>query len=111
MLLAGVNPTLLDGWAHSVVLENIAPLEPETKCPPIVDGARSCLPEGPPAYADLLEILAKPRHKEHRQMREWAGKNFNPEKFSVKTVNLLLKPTLPNGPKLTTVRFSSSDCP
>ena len=73
-----------DGWSHSVVLEDIAPIEPDTKYPRVVDGARACPPEdsgGPYGYADLLEILAKPRHKEHRQMREWAGKNFDPDRF------------------------------
>ncbi len=33
-------------------------------------------------------------------MREWAGKDFDPEKFSAKAANLLLKQTLPKGPKL-----------
>jgi len=48
----------------------------------------------------LVEILAKPRHKEYRQMREWAGKNFDPEKFSAKSANLLLKQTLPKSTNL-----------
>jgi len=83
-----------DGWAHSVVLEDIVPAEPDAKYPRVVDGARACPPEdsgGPYGYADLVEILAKPRHKEHRQMREWAGKHFDPEKFSAAAANLLLK--------------------
>jgi hypothetical protein len=94
-----------DNWAHSVILEDIVPIEPDTKYPRVLDGARACPPEdsgGPYDYADLLEILAKPRHKEHRQMREWAGKNFDPEKFSAKSANLLLKQTLPKSPKLKT---------
>ena len=33
-------------------------------------------------------------------MREWAGKNFDPDKFSSKAANLLLKPTPPKSPKL-----------
>jgi hypothetical protein len=91
-----------DNWAHSVVLEDIVPIEPETKYPRVLDGARACPPEdagGTSGYADLVEILAKPRHKEHRQMREWAGKDFDPEKFSAKTANLLLKQALPKSPK------------
>jgi hypothetical protein len=59
-----------DNWAHSVVLEDIVLVAPETKYPRIVDGARACPPEdsgGPYGYADLLAILAKPRHKDHRQ--------------------------------------------
>lgn len=85
-----------DGWAHSIVLEEITPAEPDTKYPRVIDGARCCPPEdsgGPYGYADLLDILAKPRHKEHRQMREWAGKDFNPEAFSAKAINLILHPS------------------
>jgi hypothetical protein len=94
-----------DNWAHSVVLEDIVPIEPDTKYPRIIDGARACPPEdsgGSSGYADLVEILAKPRHEEHRQMREWVGKTFDPEKFSAKAANLLLKQTLPKSPKLNT---------
>jgi hypothetical protein len=32
-------------------------------------------------------------------MREWAGKNFDPEKFSAKAANLLIKRTLPKSRK------------
>ncbi|MDQ2843318.1 MAG: plasmid pRiA4b ORF-3 family protein, partial [Acidobacteriota bacterium] len=91
-----------DNWAHSVILEDIPPIEMDTKYPRVVDGARACPPEdcgGSSGYADLVEILAKPRHKEHREMREWAGNNFDPEKFSAKAANLLLKQALPKSPK------------
>lgn len=97
-----------DNWAHSVVLEDIVPIEPDTKYPRVLDGARACPPEdsgGPYGYADLVEILAKPRHKEYRQMREWAGMNFDPEKFSAKAANLMLKQALPKSPKLNTVQI------
>lgn len=90
-----------DGWAHSVVFEDIVPRETNIKYPRVIDGARSCPPEdcgGPYGYADLLDILAKPRHKEHRQMREWAGRGFDPEKFSLKAANLLLKRSVPKPP-------------
>ena len=97
-----------DNWVHSVVLEDIVLIEPDTKYPRVLDGARACPPEdsgGPYGYADLLEILSKPRHKQHRHMREWAEKNFDPEKFSAKAANLMLKQALPNSPKLKTVQI------
>jgi hypothetical protein len=50
-----------------------------------VDGARWCPPEdcgGSCGYADLLDILSSPRHKEYRHMRAWAGEHFDPERFS-----------------------------
>jgi hypothetical protein len=53
----------------------------------------------------LVKILAKPRHKEYRQTREWVGKNFDPEKFSAKAANLMLKQALPKSPKLKTVQI------
>jgi pRiA4b ORF-3-like protein len=86
-----------DDWAHSVVLEDIVAAEPDAKYPRVVDGARACPPEdcgGPYGYADLVEILAKPRHKKDRQMREWAGRHFDLDRFSAKAANLLLKRTL-----------------
>jgi hypothetical protein len=91
-----------DNWVHSVILEDIVLIQPDTKYPRVLDGARACPPEdcgGTSGYADLIEILAKPRHKEHRRMREWAGKDFAPETFSAKAANLLLKQTLPKSPK------------
>ncbi len=50
--------------------------------PRVVDGARACPPEdsgGSYGYADLVEILAKPRHKEYRQMLSTT--NCSPRRF------------------------------
>jgi len=87
-----------DGWAHAVVLEDIPPAEQQAKYPRIVEGARACPPEdagGPRGYTRLIDILAKPKHKQHSLMREWVGKSFDPERFSIKAANLLLKQTMP----------------
>jgi hypothetical protein len=84
-----------DNWTHAVTLEDIVLTDPDAQYPRVMDGARCCPPEdcgGTYGYLELLEILAKPRHKEYRRMREWAGKDFNPETFSAKSVNLLFKP-------------------
>src|SRR5262249_38134478 len=83
-----------DGWRHEVRLEKALEPEPKVKYPRCIDGARACPPEdcvGPWGYADLLEALADPRHPEHRDMREWVGGRFDPEKFSADKVNRELR--------------------
>src|SRR6187455_2582618 len=53
-------------------------------------GARSAPPEdcgGVPGYARLLEILRDPSHSEHQEVKTWAGRRFDPEKFDMAAVN------------------------
>ncbi len=79
-----------DGWEHAIVLEEVLAHEPRARYPVIFDGKRSCPPDdcgGPPGYEQLLEALAKPDHPEHEEMREWAGKEFDPERFDVGALN------------------------
>jgi hypothetical protein len=76
-----------DYWQHDVRLEAVFPPESNIKYPRILDGARSCPPEGCGGYADLLEILLDPTHEEFEHMREWAGPHFNAEVFSVNAPN------------------------
>jgi hypothetical protein len=48
-----------DNWAHSVVLEDIVPIEPDTKYPRVLDGARACPPEdsgGDPRQAETQGV-------------------------------------------------------
>ena len=60
-----------------------------------LEGARACPPEdcgAPPGYDDLLRILRNPRHKEHKFMKEWLGRPFDPDAFDpVKTTRHLAK--------------------
>jgi hypothetical protein len=83
-----------DYWQHDIRLEAVLAPEPGVTYPRLVDGARSCPPEdcgGTRGYADLLEILLDPTHKEFEQMREWAGPSFNAEVFSAAAVNQRLQ--------------------
>jgi hypothetical protein len=46
-----------------------------------IDGRRACPPEecgGTGGFEHLLEILADPRHPEHRERREWMGELYDP---------------------------------
>jgi hypothetical protein len=46
---------------------------------------------GPWGYADFLEVIADPKHENHREMKQWVGGRFDPEKFSVEAVNRELR--------------------
>jgi hypothetical protein len=79
-----------DSWEHEVLFEKAVEPEPKVKYPRCLDGARACPPEdcgGVWGYADFLEAMADPKHPEHRDMKEWVGGRFDPEKFSVEAVN------------------------
>jgi hypothetical protein len=79
-----------DGWRHVITVENIQPWTPESIAPLCLDGARACPPEdcgGIGGYEHLLEVLRNPRHPNHKEMRAWVGKHFDPELFSLQAVN------------------------
>jgi hypothetical protein len=42
---------------------------------------------GPSGYMDYLEALRDPSHPEHREMVEWRGPSFNPERFDLASIN------------------------
>jgi hypothetical protein len=80
-----------DGWSHTVSLQAISTDGPEVWC---LDGKRACPPDdcgGPMGYANLLSILAKPKHPEHRDMLEWLEPaypdGFHPEAFDRDEIN------------------------
>lgn len=77
-----------DDWEHELKVERVL----EGRDEPIVctGGARAGPPEdsgGAPGYAHLIEVLANPKHMEHRALKEWAGRGYNPEKFDIAAVN------------------------
>ena len=83
-----------DSWQHDIVLEKTLDPEPKVKYPRCVEGARACPPEdcgGIGGYADFLEAISDPKHPDHRDMKEWIGGKFDPEKFSVDAVNRELR--------------------
>lgn len=81
-----------DGWEHEVLLEAIVPRPPRggfKSFPRITGGERACPPDdcgGPFGYAELVAALRDPSHAEHRAMKRWAPRGFDPEKFSVSKV-------------------------
>ena len=79
-----------DSWEHEVLVEQAGTIHPLLKFAVCLDGVNACPPEdcgGTGGYADLLEALANPAHKEHEQYRQWAGGDFSPEAFDLAATN------------------------
>jgi hypothetical protein len=83
-----------DSWRHEITLEKTLEPEIKVKYPRCLEGERACPPEdcgGPWGYADFLVAIGDPKHPDHRDMQEWIGGRFDPEKFLVVEVNKELR--------------------
>ena len=84
-----------DSWEHGILLEKQLLADPDTTYPVCTDGKLACPPEdcgGIPGYYNLLDALADPQNPEHEEMRDWIGDDFDPQAFSVDSVNQKLAP-------------------
>ena len=82
-----------DSWDHDVLVEKILPMEAGVVYPRCVKGKRACPPEdcgGIWGYEELLETLKDPASPEYEEMREWVGRDLDPEAFSQEAVNAML---------------------
>jgi len=103
-----------DSWEHTILLEAIEEKRKNEKYSRCIDGARACPPEdcgGTPGYCQLLEILANPKHKEHKGMKTWAGdykpEYFNKDKATEKMRNALAGSLIRATPEKTIMRKKS----
>jgi hypothetical protein len=83
-----------DGWEHDVVVEKISPWTLDRKDPHCLDGARACPPEdvgGVGGYEDLVKSMKGSDTKERREFIRWLGREYDPEVFSVKETNEILR--------------------
>jgi hypothetical protein len=84
-----------DDWQHEIRVEAIAGPDEQLEHTICLAGQRACPPDdcgGIGGYEELLEVLANPRHPEHKSMVMWAGKGFDPEAFDLAKVNRKLRP-------------------
>ena len=84
-----------DSWEHIVTVEKILPVEASTSATAVcLAGSRACPPEdcgGIWGYEELLKALKNKKHPEHRSMKEWLGRPFDPEFFDVAKINNWLR--------------------
>ena len=82
-----------DGWEHELLIETILAPDPQSTIPsastasgPVRRGLRGRLS----VYGDV-EILDTPRHPEKRELKQWLGRSFDPERFLRGEVNKRLR--------------------
>ncbi|MFG1230258.1 plasmid pRiA4b ORF-3 family protein [Xanthobacter autotrophicus NCIMB 11399] len=86
-----------DDWHHQIEIETLLVADSDQTYPACIDGARSRPPEGvggTGGYEDFLEVFADPNHPDHRQMRRWAGRSFDPEGFDLTKTDLAVRQAL-----------------
>lgn len=79
-----------DSWRHEIVLEGEVEGIPGELYPLCLDGAGACPPEdcgGIGGFRELLEALAHPRTRRHRDLLHWLGGPFDPNAFSIDEAN------------------------
>ena len=93
-----------DSWSHRITVESIEDLDERAAQSRLVwveAGARACPPEdvgGVAQYQDFLDSLENdPYGDETKQLREWAGLDFDPERFDRKAANNAIDRMLWNG--------------
>ena len=88
--LAGYEYDFGDGWEHEVAVEAGAAADAATVYPECIAGEGACPPEdcgGPGGFAELKELLAGPPSLERKDMRVWAGEDYDPAHFDLAAAN------------------------
>lgn len=83
-----------DGWLHLLTLEDILAADESLPVPHCLEGERACPPEdcgGVWGYEELLEQLGNPDAQDYEELLDRVGVDFDPEAFSVETVNQQLQ--------------------
>lgn len=88
-LVVGYQYDFGDNWRHELRLSQV-PIEADGAYPRCIAASRSGPPEdagGPWSYGEFVEALSDPTHSEHREIRRWAGRKFNPEHCDLAAIN------------------------
>jgi len=80
-----------DNWRHTVVIEAVAPTDPDKEYPRFVDGERRAPPEdvgGTSGFEDFVEAMTEADHPEREAMLEWYGSVFDPADISPEEIGV-----------------------
>ncbi|MCY4199003.1 MAG: plasmid pRiA4b ORF-3 family protein [Gammaproteobacteria bacterium] len=93
-----------DNWTHEINIGRVRDGKSGEKFPLLIDASGRCPPEdcgGAWGYADLLEVLGDPAHKDHEEMLEWCGE-FDPQEIDEQGIqaNLWRVPIVPKSDSL-----------
>jgi hypothetical protein len=82
-----------DGWEHNIAVEALLPMPSENGpdwSPRLLDGERAAPPEdagGTPGFMEVMEALSDQSHPRHKEVRDWAGTTYDPNKFDAWAVD------------------------
>jgi hypothetical protein len=83
-----------DSWEHDLILEKIIESDLNRNYPNCLEGKMNCPPEdsgGIFGFYENMKIFKNKKHREHKEIKEWIGKDYNPDFFDLQTVNENLK--------------------
>ncbi len=79
-----------DDWRHTILIETVAPTDPEFTYPRFIEGAHRAPPEdvgGEPGFEHFLAVMANPKHPERTDLKRWYGSVFDPNNINEKLIN------------------------
>jgi len=82
-----------DGWEHNIAVEGLLPMPSENGpdwSPRLLDGERAAPPEdagGTQGFMEVMEALSDQSHPRHKEVRDWAGTAYDPNKFDAWAVD------------------------
>ena len=81
-----------DFWCHSIILEDILPVNPEINYPCCMEGERNAPPKdsgGTQGYDNVLKTLKNKKHPRRKELIEWLGGEdaYDREYMDLKEIN------------------------
>ena len=72
-----------DDWRHTITIEAVADADRGAEYPRYIAGVGRAPPEdvgGIPGFELFLDAIADPQHEQHRKLKRWHGRPFDPER-------------------------------